>query len=135
MNLYQPHLVKIDSIIEETHDTRTLKLRFLDPEVEASFDFRAGQFGEYSVFGAGECTFCIASSPTRKGTIECTFKSVGKATNAMRGLNEGDTMGFRGPYGNSFPLDRMEKASMVFIAGVACHPVLLPRVRLSSEPG
>ena len=117
MNLYQPHLVKIDSIIEETHDTRTLKLRFLDPEVEASFDFRAGQFGEYSVFGAGECTFCIASSPTRKGTIECTFKSVGKATNAMRGLNEGDTMGFRGPYGNSFPLDRMEKASMVFIAG------------------
>jgi sulfhydrogenase subunit gamma (sulfur reductase) len=117
MNLYQPHLVKIDSIIEETHDTRTLKLRFLDPEVAASFNFRAGQFGEYSVFGAGECTFCIASSPTRKGTIECTFKSVGKATNAMRGLNEGDTMGFRGPYGNSFPLDRMEKASMVFIAG------------------
>jgi sulfhydrogenase subunit gamma (sulfur reductase) len=117
MNLYQPHLVRIESIIEETLDTRTLRLRFLDPEVAANFDFRAGQFGEYSVFGAGESTFCIASSPTRKGTIECTFKSVGKATNAMRGLNEGDTMGFRGPYGNSFPLDRMEKASMVFIAG------------------
>jgi NAD(P)H-flavin reductase len=117
MNLYQPHLVRIEAITDETADTRTLKLRFLDPEVATAFDFRAGQFGEYSVFGAGECTFCIASSPTRKGSIECTFKSVGKTTNAMRGLGEGDTMGFRGPYGNSFPLDRMEGSDVVFIAG------------------
>lgn len=117
MNLYEPYLVKIESVIDETPDTRTLQLRFLDPEVAARFDFRAGQFGEYSVFGWGESTFCIASSPTRKGMIECTFKSVGKATNAMRGLNQGDTMGFRGPYGNHFPMDKMEKASMLFIAG------------------
>jgi len=117
MNLYQPHLVRIEAITDETADTRTLKLGFLDPDVASTFDFRAGQFGEYSVFGAGECTFCIASSPTRKGSIECTFKSVGKATNAMRGLNEGDTMGFRGPYGNHFPLDRMEDSDVVFIAG------------------
>jgi NAD(P)H-flavin reductase len=77
----------------------------------------AGQFGEYSVFGQGECTFCIASSPTRKGSIECSFKTVGKVTKAMRGLNVGDTMGFRGPYGNHFPLEQMEKKNVVFIAG------------------
>jgi NAD(P)H-flavin reductase len=117
MNLYQPHLVKIDSIIQETPDTRTLKLRFLDPEVAAGFDFRAGQFGEYSVFGAGECTFCIASSPTRKGYIECSFKKAGKVTKALTQLNVGDTMGFRGPYGNAFPLDQWKGKSLVFIAG------------------
>jgi sulfhydrogenase subunit gamma (sulfur reductase) len=117
MNLYQPHLVRIDAIVDETPDTRTLRLAFKDDTLASSFDFKAGQFGEYSVFGWGESTFCIASSPTRKGAIECTFKAVGKATKAMRELGLGDEMGFRGPYGNAFPLDRMEGASLVFIAG------------------
>jgi NAD(P)H-flavin reductase len=109
--------VRVAGVVDETADTRTLRLEFKDPSLAEGFDFRAGQFGEYSVFGAGECTFCIASPPTRKGYIECTFKAVGKATNALRGLGVGDTMGFRGPYGNHFPLDRMEGASIVFIAG------------------
>ncbi|MBN2361138.1 MAG: FAD/NAD(P)-binding protein [Deltaproteobacteria bacterium] len=117
MNLYQPHLVRIEEKTDETADTQTYKLVFVDPEVAAGFDFKTGQFGEYSVFGAGECTFCIASPPTRKGYIEASFKTVGKATRAMRRLNVGDTMGFRGPYGNFFPLDRMEGQSLVFIAG------------------
>ena len=116
-NLYAPCLMRVDEVVDETVDTRTLKLSFKDPEVAAKFDFKAGQFGEYSVFGAGECTFCIASAPTRKGYIECSFKKVGRVTSAMRDLNVGDTMGFRGPYGNSFPLDKMAGKSLVFIAG------------------
>ncbi len=117
MNLYEPYRVEIQDIIDETVDTRTLKLAFKDPEVAEKFDFRAGQFGEYSVFGAGECTFCIASSPTRKGYIECSFKRRGQGDEAMRRLNVGDTMGFRGPYGNSFPLEKLDGKSLVFIAG------------------
>ena len=117
MNLYQPHLVRIEKITDETIDTRTLKLSFKSPEVARAFDFKAGQFGEYSVFGAGECTFCIASSPTRKGYIECSFKTVGKVTRAMRRLGVGDTMGFRGPYGNAFPLEQMAGKNLLFIAG------------------
>jgi NAD(P)H-flavin reductase len=117
MNIYQPTLMTISDITDETSDTRTLRLAFQDPQLAERFNFKAGQFGEYSAFGAGESTFCIASSPTRKDSIECTFKAVGKATKAMRELAVGDTMGFRGPYGNHFPLDRMEKSSVVFIAG------------------
>ncbi len=117
MNLYQPHLVRIEEMIEETPDTHTLRLSFQDRAVAEQFNFKAGQFGEYSVFGAGECTFCIASPPTRRGYIEASFKVVGKVTRAMRRLNAGDTMGFRGPYGNYFPLDEMRGKSIVFIAG------------------
>jgi len=117
MNLYQPHLMHIEEMVDETSDTRTLKLKFENPSIGEQFDFKAGQFGEYSVFGAGECTFCIASSPTRKGYIEASFKAVGKVTQAMRRLNVGDTMGFRGPYGNHFPLDEMKGKDIVFIAG------------------
>ena len=117
MNLYQPHLMRIEGMVDETVDTRTFKLLFENAGVSEQFDFRAGQFGEYSVFGAGECTFCIASPPTRKGYIEASFKVVGKVTRAMRRLNVGDTMGFRGPYGNHFPLDQMRGKNLVFIAG------------------
>ncbi len=117
MNLYQPHLMRIEEMVDETIDTRTLKLSFENAGEAGTFDFKAGQFGEYSVFGAGECTFCISSPPTRKGYIEASFKVVGKVTRAMRRLNVGDTMGFRGPYGNHFPLDQMKGGNVVFIAG------------------
>jgi len=116
-SLYEPHLVRVDEIVDETHDTRTLRLSFQDAGVAESFSFKAGQFGEFSVFGAGECTLCIASPPTRKGYIECSFKKVGRVTSAMRELNVGDTMGFRGPYGNEFPLEEMRGHSVVFVAG------------------
>jgi sulfhydrogenase subunit gamma (sulfur reductase) len=117
MNLYQPHLMRIEEVVDETADTRTLKLTFKDPKVGGDFEFLAGQFGEYSVFGEGECTFCIASAPTRQGYIECSFKAAGKVTQALRRLGVGDTVGFRGPYGNGFPVERMKGHSVVFVAG------------------
>ncbi len=117
MNIYQPHLTTVVDLIDETSDTRTLRLEFLDPKLRESFEFRAGQFGEYSVFGAGESTFCIASSPTRKGFIECSFKAIGKVTTTLREVNVGDTIGFRGPYGNWFPVDDWGGKNVVFIAG------------------
>jgi sulfhydrogenase subunit gamma (sulfur reductase) len=116
-NIYRPELMVIREIIDETPDTRTLRLQFRDPAVAERFRFQSGQFAEYSVFGEGECTFCIASSPTRPETIECSFKRFGRVTTAMRRLNVGDTIGLRGPYGNHFPLERMEGRDLVFIAG------------------
>ncbi|MCX7958412.1 MAG: FAD/NAD(P)-binding protein [Deltaproteobacteria bacterium] len=116
-NIYKPYLMEIKEIIDETSDTRTLRLQFRSEEDKKKFSFKAGQFAEYSVFGEGECTFCIASPPTRMDFIECSFKQVGKVTNALRRLNAGDTGGFRGPYGNWFPVEEMKGKNIVFIAG------------------
>ncbi len=115
--IYQPDLVVVEAITDETPDTRTYRLRFKDPERAASFSFRAGQFGEYSVFGAGESTFCIASPPTRTGYLECTVKAAGKVTGSLREVDVGDVLGFRGPYGNVFPVEEWEGRDLVFIAG------------------
>jgi NAD(P)H-flavin reductase len=117
VNLYQPQLASVTAIVDETVDTRTFRIEFNDPALRESFTFRAGQFGEYSVFGAGESTFCIASPPTRDGYIECTFKAAGKVTAELREVNVGDTIGFRGPYGNWFPVDEWAGKDLVFIAG------------------
>jgi NAD(P)H-flavin reductase len=123
-NIYLPHLATIASIVDETPDVRTLRLVFQDEQVRDSFTFRAGQFAEYSAFGAGESTFCIASSPTRKGYIECCFRAVGRVTDALRRLEVGDTMGVRGPYGNSFPIEQFFGKNLVFVAGGIALPPL-----------
>ncbi len=117
MNIYKPYLAEITDIIDETPDIKTFKLKFVDSEFHKNFSFKAGQFAEYSVFGKGECTFCIASSPTRPEYIECSFKTYGKVTTAMRKLNQGDIIGLRGPYGNYFPVEEMKGKNIIFIAG------------------
>ncbi|MBF0363171.1 MAG: FAD/NAD(P)-binding protein [Oligoflexia bacterium] len=116
-NIYRPMLMKIISIADETKDTRTLRLEFSDQKEKDAFNFKAGQFGLYSAFGHGEAVFCISSSPSKKGYIECTFKKVGKVTVALRNLDIGDTVGFRGPYGNNFPIDNLKGKNLLFIGG------------------
>jgi NAD(P)H-flavin reductase len=121
-NIYKPYLMEIDTIVEETPDVRTFRLKFKRQEDAETFKFKAGQFGEYSVLGEGESTFCVASSPTRKGYIECTFRKAGRVTNALAGLEVGDTVGFRGPYGNVFPVEDWEGKSLLYIAGGIALP-------------
>lgn len=116
-NVYKPFLMRVLDVRDETPDTRTMKLEFVDENVKKSFTFKAGQFGEYSAFGQGECTFCIASSPTRMDNLECSFKMVGKVTNALRDIEIGETVGFRGPYGNWFPIDMMKNKNLLFVGG------------------
>ena len=116
-NIYLPELVTIEDVRDEAPDVRTLRLVFKDPSRRDSFEFKTGQFALYSAFGYGESTFCIASPSTRKGYVECTFRRSGRVTGALSQLDVGDTMGFRGPYGNSFPVEEWKGKNLVFIAG------------------
>jgi NAD(P)H-flavin reductase len=124
MRLYTPSLMRIEEVREETPDVKTLKLRFLEPGAQERFQFRAGQFGLYSAFGEGESTFCIASPPTWADHIECTFRAVGKVTEALKHKDAGDIIGFRGPYGNSFPLDFFAGKNLLFVIGGIALPPL-----------
>jgi len=121
-NIYKPYILKIEKITEEAPDVRTFRLKFRDEKEAELFSFKAGQFAEYSVAGEGESTFCIASSPTRKDYVECTFRKVGKVTSALADLDVGDTIGFRGPYGNVFPIDQWKGKNLLFIAGGIALP-------------
>ena len=82
-NIYLPYLMRIAKVTDEAPAVKTFRLEFVNPEDADNFDFNTGQFGLYSAFGEGESTFCIASSPTRKGYIECTFRAVGRVTQAL----------------------------------------------------
>jgi sulfhydrogenase subunit gamma (sulfur reductase) len=123
-NVYKPYLMRIAAVTEEAPAVRTFRLEFLDPAEAEAFTFRTGQFGLYSAFGEGESTFCIASSPTRRGHIECTFREVGRVTSALADKDVGDVIGFRGPYGNVFPIEAWAGRSLVFVAGGIALPPL-----------
>ena len=116
-NVYLPHIAVIEKIIEETPGVRTFHFNFKDEKLREQFTFESGQFGEYSVFGIGEAPFCISSSPTRSDHLEFAMQRVGRVTNALHRLGVGAEIGFRGPYGNSFPLDFLEGKNLVFIGG------------------
>ena len=116
-NVYLPHIAVIEKIIEETQDTRTFHFSFKNEKLRREFSFESGQFGEFSIFGVGEAPFCISSSPTRCDHLEFAVKRVGRVTSALHRLGAGAEIGFRGPYGNGFPLGYLEGKNLVFIAG------------------
>jgi sulfhydrogenase subunit gamma (sulfur reductase) len=123
-NLFKPYLMRIAKVTDEAPGVRTFRLEFVDPKEGEAFSYRTGQFGLYSAFGEGESTFCIASSPTRKGHIECTFREAGRVTAALADKAVGDVIGFRGPYGNVFPLEKWKGKSLLFVAGGIALPPL-----------
>jgi NAD(P)H-flavin reductase len=116
-NVYLPHIAVIEKIIDETPTVKTFHFNFKDAQLRERFSFKSGQFGEYSVFGVGEATFCISSSPTRRDHLEFAVARVGKVTNALHRLGVDAEIGFRGPYGNCFSLDSLQGKNLVFVGG------------------
>ena len=119
-NVYLPHIAVIEKIIDETpgeRAIRTFHFNFKDDGLREEFTFESGQFGLCSVFGVGEAPFAISSSPTRRDRLEIAVLRIGKVTNALHRLGVGAEIGFRGPYGNSFPLDFLQGKNLVFVAG------------------
>jgi len=124
-NIFIPTPARVAGIARETPDINTYVF-----ELEGErFDYLPGQFVELSIFGVGEAPFCIASSPTRNGGIECSIKKMGSVTQAAHRLLDGDVVGVRGPYGNHFPLDEMEGKDILFIGGGIGMAPLRPAIQ------
>ena len=123
-NIYKPELMEVLEVTRHTVDVKSVKIRFRDAGVQRNFSFQVGQFGLYSVFGVGESTFNICSSSNWTDFIEFCFRKTGRVTEAMWGVEPGDTIGFRGPYGNSYPTKDWEGKDLVFVGGgIAMPPI------------
>jgi NAD(P)H-flavin reductase len=109
--------MEVLDVTQHTVDVNSVKVRFCDQDRQAKFSFQVGQFGMYSVFGYGESVFNICSSSNWKDYIEFCFRKTGRVTEAMWKVAPGDTIGFRGPYGNSYPMKDWEKKDLVWVGG------------------
>jgi NAD(P)H-flavin reductase len=123
-NIKKPELMEVIGVRQQTIDVKSVSLRFLDAERAKTFSFNVGQFGIFSVFGYGESTFNICSSSNWKDRIEFCFRKVGRVTEAMWKVEVGDVIGFRGPYGNGYPMDVWKGHDLIFLGGgIAMPPI------------
>ena len=114
---YKDFPVEILGIKDLTDDTRYFKVRCISEEMKADFNYKPGQFVQFSIPGLGEATFSISSPPTRRDFVEFGMRKVGTFTEAFFKLKEGDTFNMRGPYGNGFDMDSMKGRDLIIIAG------------------
>ncbi len=113
--IYQPRLLRIADVIDETPDVRTLRATPIDGEPLPRFT--PGQFALWSAFGEGECALSLTGSPGETQSAGCTFKRVGRVTSGLRRLDVGDVVGVRGPFGNGFPLAELGGRNLLLVAG------------------
>jgi len=120
MNEHNPLLPEVATVIEtiqETHNIKTFRVRLDDEERMAAFHFEPGQVGQLSLFGVGESTFVINSSPTRMDYLQFSVMKAGEVTTALHKLNAGDKVGVRAPLGNWFPYNDWKGKNVFFIGG------------------
>lgn len=116
-NPYFPKMARIVRRVRSVQDNHVFLVRFDDPELGESFDYKPGQFMELSVIGTGEAPISLSSTPTRKGMLEFCVRRMGRVTNALYRLKDNDVIGLRGPFGNGFPIEEMGGDNLLLIAG------------------
>lgn len=117
---------KLREVTPETPDTVTYSFELSDGRGPA--DFRPGRFNMLYVHGVGEAPISIASWKHEK-LLKHTVRSVGSVTNQISKLKVGESLGLRGPYGKTWPVEAAYGKQLVIAAGglglAPLRPVIL----------
>jgi sulfhydrogenase subunit gamma (sulfur reductase) len=123
-NPFIPEPARIVRTYHLTEDVKFFQVRIVDMDKALSFKYSPGQFAMISVPGAGEAPFSISSTPSRPGLLEFCIRKAGTVTNALFRMKENDLIGFRGPYGNGFPVEKMrDKDILIVVGGLGVAPL------------
>mgnify|MGYP001186302617 CR=1 FL=1 len=76
---------------------------------------KPGQFMQLSIPRVGEAP--ISVSEQGEGWLEFTLRPVGKVTDVIFRKQAGEFLFLRGPYGNGWPIDRLDGKNLVVITG------------------
>jgi len=107
----QPYVVR--SRGRETADTWTLEL---EPSTGETMDVEPGQFAMLTAYGVGEVPISL-SSRGADGSLIHTIRDVGAVTAELCRIPRGGTIGVRGPFGTTWPLEDACGADVVVLAG------------------
>lgn len=107
-NILTPIPCEIIRIIHETETEYTFR-------VKTDIKIEHGQFLQLSIPKFGEAP--ISVSGIGNGYLEFTIRAVGKVTDGIFNLKEGDTIFLRGPYGKGWPIEKFKNKNIVIVAG------------------
>lgn len=111
------YTAEITSVYKLTDVENLYRIRIRDAEDRRRFSFRPGQFVMLEVPGVGEAPFSISSSPSNHEDIELCIRIVGNLTGVLAKAARGMRVGLRGPFGTSFPMERMHGGNVLLVAG------------------
>ncbi len=135
-NIYEPQLVKITKIEEQSPTVKLFRLEKIDGKFKKDEDglvFRPGQFVMVGQIGYGESPLGPLSSPYEDKYIEIAARKAGTVTSYLHSLKEGDEITLRGPLGNGFPLEFMEGKDVVCATGGCGIPPIAALVEYMVE--
>jgi NAD(P)H-flavin reductase len=111
---FAPAPCRVLSVRRELEDAATLELAA--PGVGQA-GFSPGQFNMLYVFGVGESAISISGDSEQKGRFLHTVRAVGKVSSALTHMKPGAAVGFRGPFGSSWPVREAEGCDMLVVGG------------------
>ena len=117
MHTYKNYRCQIVNVIELTEMEKLFHLKIIDPAERKLFSFRPGQFVMLEVPGFGEFPISLSSSSNNREFIELCIRKAGRATNIIHKAKRGAMVGIRGPFGTSFPMEKMAGNNILLIAG------------------
>jgi sulfhydrogenase subunit gamma (sulfur reductase) len=129
-NIYTPFQTRIESIQQETADVKLLRV-----SMPKGTTYVPGQFYMVSVWGAGEVPISITSHPHESELLELCIRKAGFVTSAIDGLQKGEVLWLRGPYGNGFPLEIAQGAKILLVAGGIGMAPLRPLIYEFTDDG
>ncbi|HQI16823.1 MAG TPA: 4Fe-4S dicluster domain-containing protein [Bacillota bacterium] len=129
-NAYKPQIAIIKDIIQETRDIKRFIVQYEDETLHENYKF-TGQFFEITIFGVGEIAISIPFGPSQKNYFDFCVKKAGRVTTAMHGLQVGDKIGLRGPFGKGFPYEELKGKDILIVgSGVGLAPVRTMIIRI-----
>ena len=116
-NPWLPCAARIRCVRDETPGVATYDLVFDDPALADGFTFQPGQFNMLYLPGVGEVAISISGDPEDCTSVPHTIREAGNVTQALARLGAGATIGIRGPFGSSWPLDECLGKDILLVAG------------------
>ena len=132
----QPY--RVQEVYRETEDVWTVTL--VPPQDQSIGDYLPGQFHFLTFFRdpalpVEEHHWTISSSPTQKGSISSTIKTVGDFTSTIDKTRKGDTAAVHGPFGRFSYLLHPDERDLVFLAGGIGITPLMAMLRHMRDTG
>jgi NAD(P)H-flavin reductase len=104
--------MRIRRVTQELSDVFTWDL-----EPPGPFEFNPGQFNMIYAHGVGEVPISMSGGAADPSFVRHTIRVVGRVTEVLGRLREGDEVGVRGPYGTGWPVDSARGQDLLFVAG------------------
>jgi NAD(P)H-flavin reductase len=105
----------VRQVRRETPDTFTL---LLEPQSGASLEsYQPGQFSMLWSFGVGEVPISMSGDPADATRLVYTIRSVGQASRGLVTARPGVSVGVRGPFGTSWPVEAARRRDVIIMAG------------------